>query len=164
MAHYFSQPFQTPDRNVFYTTLSVYRRFVAAVHHSSPFLVPFSVSLLNLFRRRRGECETRLIYHRARSLFTASVVRLVTGEGGRKGKSSFRGLPYLTSTEFWDFLPPLCPQHLLCLLANLLHFLTPLPLLCRRRIWKRPYSPPMQISPDGDGSGEGKEEAEPAGL
>ena len=37
-------------------------------------------------------------------------------------------------------LPPLCPQNLYCLFANLVHFLPLLPLLCGRLIWK----PPLQ--------------------
>ena len=46
----------------------------------------------------------------------------------------------MTSTHhFWDFIDPilpLSPQNLYCLFANLLHFLTTLPLICGRHIWK----------------------------
>ena len=49
-----------------------------------------------------------------------------------------RGVPYMTCTNIFYPLSPLCPQSLYCLSANLIPFLIPLPLLCGRRIWKPP--------------------------
>ena len=41
---------------------------------------------------------------------------------------------------FFTRIPPLSPQNLYCLSANLLHFLTPSRLLCGRHLWNIPLS------------------------